>query len=183
MATSSRMPFPAPPWDRLMAAVGAAAAAAFLVLAAVVAVPPSLENARAALADGVASISVGDAAVVVPKGWVVSEGAGGALVRTPDGGLSIRMDAVAGEDPRTVLQVMLDRDLGAVPTATVGPVRTEVLASGLTVVHADVGADAVYAVVRAREHSTVRMVARAAEGGAIEDYRPALGLLLEGVRP
>lgn len=183
MATRSRAPFPAPPWDRVIAAIGAAAVVVFVAVAAIAAVPPSLENTRSSVSDGASPVRTDAMTLVVPAGWVVSRGLAGVTVRTPDGGLATHLDGGAGDDLRGALRAMLDHDLGPVPTATVGPVRAESLASGLDVTHVDVGGDALYAVVATGPDSLVRVVARVAAGRDLADYRAAIGQLLEGIRP
>lgn len=182
MTHAARAPFPASPWDRIIATIAGAAAAVVVVLAILVAVPPSVGNITATVSDGSTPVPVGDGGIVVPSGWVFSDHQGGLIIRTPDGGLAAQVDAV-DRDARSALEDSLAADLGTVPSATVGPLRTETLASGLRVVHADVGEDSVYAAVAIGDASTVRIVAHAADDHDLVDYRAALGVLLDGVRP
>lgn len=176
-----RAPFPSYPWDAVIAWCAAVAVAAVVAVLAFTTIPAIAAEADARVSDGVHPVAVGDAEILVPDGWVVTGGPDDLGVRTPDGGLVARVHAVDG-DPEAALRDALEADLGAVPTATIGPFRSELLASGSTAVHADVGSDAVYAVVSDGTDAVVLIVARAAEGRAIADYRAALGLLLEGVR-
>ncbi len=157
--------FPPRPWDLALAATGALLVALLCVLAAITAVPPMLRNLASEASDGIAPVSLpGGVDVVVPRAWTVQrDGEDAVIVHTPDGGMSARLEAG-------------DRSLSEDPS------RTETLVSGLRVVHTDVGSDAVHAVV-ATDHGTVRVVATAGEGRRMADYRPALGQLLEGVRP
>lgn len=180
MTDHRRAPFPRDPWDRVIAWLAAAAVLAFLVVAAVAFIPPALAERDALVADGVRASPIGDAAVVVPKGWVVTGSSDELVVRTPDGGLTVDIRPAEGA-ATDALQDALTADLGTVPSATVGPFRSEALASGREVVHADVGADALYAVVGGGGPVTV-FRARTADGRTLDTYRAALGHLLGGVR-
>ncbi len=181
MTEHRRAPFPRPPWDRVIAWFAAAGVFAFLVVVGVTVVPSALAERDAMVADGVRAHAIGGVEIVVPQGWVVTGGGDGLIVRTPDGGLSVRIDPADG-DARTVLQETLIADLGTVPSATVGPFRSEALASGLDVVHADVGERDLYAVVGDAGDGAVLLTAKTADGRALQTYRAALGLLLDGVR-
>lgn len=182
MTTRARAPFPRAPWDSVLAALGAVGVVVFLIVAGVTAIPPILADRDARLSDGVVAVPVGDAHVVVPSGWIVTGDAANLGVRTPDTVLSADLTPAEGA-PRDALQRFLDAELGAVPTATIGPFRGERLASGLTVVHSDVGADAVFAVVADGETALAAVRARVAPDRERADYRAALGQLLDGVRP
>ena len=174
VAASRRGLFPWRPWDVVLAAAGAIAAAALIVVALVSAVPPVSANLSSEVSDGSAAVPIGDgqASVVVPEGWIVQRDGGAVIARTPDGGLSARLAAAEG-DARAVLQELVDSgdDAGAP-----AQIRAETLASGQHAVHADGSHGAVYAVIG--DTSLVTVVATV---GA--DHRPALGILLEGVRP
>ncbi len=166
-------------WETLLAGIIAFAVAGLLVFAAIVAVPPMLHNLSAATSDGVTAVALsgGTGGVVVPEGWHVQRGGDAPLdVHTPDRVLAVAFSVADGE-PGAVLRAMLD-EAGAA-----GPVRTETLATGLRLIHADVGEDQLYAVVATAEGGAVRVVARVSEEGDLHAYRAALAQLLEGVRP
>ncbi len=172
-AAPRRDPFPWRPWDVVLAAVGAVAAIALIVVAVVVAGPPVATNLSSEVSDGSTAVPIGDgqASVVVPEGWIVQRDGAAVIARTPDGGLSVQLEAVEG-DPAETLRELLDAAGSGSAT-----VRAETLASGLRAVHADAGDGAVYAVIDVGGGTLVTVVATA-DG----DYRAALGLLLEGVR-
>lgn len=176
--------------ELVLASVGALAVIAFVVLAAVVAVPPALTNVDSTVSDGVAAEplvgSGGEADIVVPDGWIVRRQSEDAvLVVTPDGGLSARV-TVTTADAATVVAERAD-----------GATRTELLASGLRVFHADTAAErtgsdtadldatgageGVVAAVALPDGTTVVVAAEVDDSATLGDYRPALAQLLEGV--
>ncbi|GAA1927857.1 hypothetical protein GCM10009775_19910 [Microbacterium aoyamense] len=175
--TTTREPFPASPWDRILAGIGAAAAIVFVALALVTALPPVLAQAGARVSDGVTPEPVGAASIVVPEGWVVLGGPDGLTVRTPDGGLEVHVTS-----PSASLQDELTTAFGVVPDVTIGPVRSETLSTGLRVSHADVGDDSIVAVVET-DAASVLFDVRVTEGHELADYRAAFGELLAGVQP
>lgn len=181
MATGARVPFPRAPWDVLIALVGALGVVVFLVFAAATAIPPVLADRDARVSDGAVPVAVGAAEIVVPQGWIVTGGGDRAGVRTPDGVLVVVATSAQGS-ATAALQELLDAELGAVPTATVGARRTETLASGLRVVHTDVGDDAVFVVVADGDRALLGIIARVDAEHERTDYRASLGQLLDGVR-
>ena len=160
----------------LLALVAAVAALAVIALALLVAVPPSLANLASEDADGETAYRLeldGTAAqIVVPRAWIVTrESDSAVVVRTPDGGLTARIDLV---DESADAAVAAEPDIG--------PVRTEVLDSGLEVTHADLARDGVIAAVTVRDRArAVRIVASVAEGESRAEYRPTLAELLERI--
>lgn len=181
MTKNGAAPFPRAPWDVVIAWCAAVGVFAFVIVAAVTVLPPALAERDALVADGVRASAIGDAQIVVPEGWVVVGSSDELVVRTPDGALTVRI-AQADGAATTVLQDALTDDLGTVPSATIGPFRSETLASGLRVVHADVGADALYAVVGTGDAADLTLTARTGDGFTRDAYRASLGLLLQGVR-
>lgn len=179
--TTARTPFPAPPWDRVLASIGAVAALAFVVVALLTALPPVLAQAGARVADGSTAERVGAASLVVPEGWVVVGGPDELVIRTPDGALETTVSSTVG-DARSALTEALTSAYGVVPTVTIGPVRTETLSSGLRVAHADVGEAAIVAVVET-DAASLLFDAHVVEGRELADYRAAFGTLLAGVQP
>ena len=165
--------FPWRPWDILLAAVGAVAAIVFLVVALVVVWPPVATNLSSDVSDGTTAVPIGDAqaSVVVPEGWIVQRSGPAVIARTPDGGLSVQLEATEGDAPEVLAALLESADAGS------ATVRAETLASGLRVVHADAADGVVYAVIDIGGGTLV--TATATSDG---DYRAALGLLLEGVR-
>jgi hypothetical protein len=162
--------------ELLLSSIGAVAVIAFIVFALVVAVPPSIANLTSTVSDGVTPQTLQDgdlgAAVVVPEGWVVRRQGDDALsVVTPDGALTARL-ALTADDPETAISGSGD-----------GTLRTEVLASGLTVVHADNALGSVVAAVVARGGDTVTVFAEVDDPQVRAVYRPALAQLLEGIVP
>src|SRR5690606_39915925 len=83
------------PWEILLAAVGAVAAIVFLVVALVVVWPPVASNLCSDVSDGTTAVPIGvaQASVVVPEGWVVQRSGPAVIARTPDGGLSVQLEA------------------------------------------------------------------------------------------
>lgn len=153
------------------------AVAGILALAVATAGPPALRNLSTEVSDGVTPYAVGGggAQITVPAEWIVQrEGAESLVIRTPDGALTSRVTADAdAHDPGEALT-----DLRAEHAAAAAdPVRTETLASGVRVVHADSG-DAVYAAV-AGKPDVITVIATT--DGDSRAYRAALAQLLEGV--
>lgn len=163
-------------WEIPLACAAGALVIVGLAGAAAVAVPPVIANLSSEVSDGETETALGDAAVVVPADWLITRDSDAAItVRTPDGALRARLDAL-DETPAAIV--------GA--AATEGPPRVELLASGLTAVHADVDGDRLVAGVGEPDAApSVRVVAEvsAPEGEAAADYRAAIGDLLEGIRP
>lgn len=181
MTTGGRMPFPRAPWDRILALFGALGVVVFLVLAAVTAIPPVLADRDARVSDGATPLTVGAAQIIVPQGWIVTGDAVQAGIRTPDAALITMVTPTEGA-PEEALQRLLRAESGAVPTATVGPLRTETLESGLRIVHTDVGDDAVLSVIADGDRALLGLVSRVGEDFDRADYRASLGLLVAGVR-
>ena len=171
-AAPRRGPFPWRPWDLVLAAVGAVAAAVLILVAVLVAVPPVATNLSSEVSDGATAVPIGDgpASVVVPEGWVVQRDGAAVIARTPDGGMTARLEAAEGDAAEELRRLLESSD------GDPGTIRAETLASGLQAVHADAGG-AVYAVIDVGGGDLVTVVAEA-DG----DYRAALGQLLEGVR-
>ncbi len=174
-AAPHRGPFPWHPWDFVLAAVGAVATVALILVAALVAVPPMATNLSSEVSNGATAVPIGDgpASVVVPEGWVVQRDGAAVIARTPDGGMTVRLEAAEG-DAAEELRVLLEA--AEADGADVGTIRAETLASGLRAVHTDAGG-AVYAVIDVGGGDLVTVVAT-----SDSDYRAALGQLLEGVR-
>jgi hypothetical protein len=161
-------------WEIAGALLGGVLAAAVIALAAATAIPPSMANLSSEVSDGRTPVPLaGGAAVVVPADWiVVREGADAVSVRTPDGALQALLDVVA-EDADSVISAdeLVD-----------GPARSEVLASGMTAVHADIPRGVLAAVSLPGGADAVRVRVTFGGGGDLARYRPAIGDLLEGVR-
>ena len=162
-------------WEIALACVGGLLLVAALTAAAAVAVPPSLANLASSVADGTTPTTLGEAEAVIPADWVITrESDRAVVVRTPDGVLQARFDVV-------------DETLGAaLATAeTSGSPRSELLASGLTALHADLEGGGLVAAVGTPDAATaVRVVIEgdSASGEGLDEYRPAIGELLEGIR-
>lgn len=161
-------------WELALACLAGVLVAVAVSFAAAAAVPPMLANLSTEVSDGRAPTSIGPAPVVVPADWLITrESADAVIVRTPDGALRARLDAVTGDPAATVAG-----------TDGAGPVRTEQLASGLTAVHADLDDGGLVAVVGpAGGGASVRVVAELPAPDDAAGYRAAVGDLLEGVRP
>ena len=163
-------------WEIALACLGAVLVAGALALAALTAVPPTLANLASEVSDGRTPTTLGDASIVVPADWIVRrESADAVEVRTPDGVMRARLDVV-DETPSDVLA-----DAGLAAGA-----RTELLASGLTAVHADDGpADDGHGIVAGvgepDSPPSVRVVATVSAPDAA-GYRAAVGQLMEGIR-
>lgn len=173
--------------ELVLASLGALAVIAFVVIAALVAVPAALVNVNSTVSDGVAPQPLvadgAEAGIVVPDGWIVRRQSEDAvLVVTPDGGLSARV-TVTTADAATVVAEQAD-----------GATRTELLASGLRVFHADTTAspsdadldatdagEGVLAAVALPDGTTVVIAAEVGASTSLTEYRPALAQLLEGV--
>lgn len=162
-------------WELALACAAGALLTAGVVVAAAAAVPPVIANLSSEVSDGETETSLGEAAVVVPADWLITRDSDGAItVRTPDGALRARLDAL-DETPAAIV--------GSTPGQ--GPQRVELLASGLTAVHADLDDGRLLAGVGETDAApSVRVVAEVSvpDGGASADYRAAIGDLLEGIR-
>jgi hypothetical protein len=147
-----------------------------VAVAAAVAVPPVIANLSSEVSDGETETALGEVAVVVPADWLITRDSAGAItVRSPDGALRARLDAL-DETPAAIVAAAEAR----------GPQRTELLASGLTAVHADLDGDRLVAGVGETDAApSVRVVAVVSvpEGASPTDYRAAIGDLIEGIRP
>lgn len=160
--------------ELVLSSIAAVAVIAFIAIAAIVAVPPSIANLTSTVSDGVApqTLLAGDldAQVVVPEGWVVRRQGDDALtVSTPDGGLTAQL-AITADDAETVVAASGD-----------GTVRREVLASGLSIVHADTAPRSVVAAIVVGDGDTVTVFAEVGKSQTPGAYRPALAQLLEGI--
>lgn len=174
--------------ELVLASLGALAVIAFVVIAALVAVPAALVNVNSTVSDGVAPQPLvadgAEAGIVVPDGWIVRrQGEDAVLVVTPDGGLSAQV-TVTTADAATVVAEQAD-----------GATRTELLASGLRVFHADTTAspsdavdldatdagEGVVAAVALPDGTTVVIAAEVGASTSLAEYRPALAQLIEGV--
>lgn len=119
-------------WEFAIAAVAGAGVLVAVAFAVAVALPPTVQNLETATSDGVSQVILdlaGDTAeVTLPAGWVIErQDAADLLVWTPDGRMSATLTLTP--DPcRTAMEKVIDG--GAT-------LQTEILASGLTVVHAD----------------------------------------------
>ena len=173
MAREARDETAARRWEGALAGVAGVIALVAVAFAASVAVPPSLRNLASEVSDGRTEIELGEAAVVVPADWIVTrESTEAVSVRTPDGVLRARLEAVDAS-PGEIVET-------AAPSM---PQRRELLASGFTVVHADVEDGLIAGVGSPGAAPSVRVdvevVAPEAGAGA---YRAAIGDLLEGIR-
>jgi hypothetical protein len=168
----SRGDLPQRRWEIALASVAGVIALAAVAFAAYVAVPPSMANLASEVSDGRAETPVGEAAVVAPADWIVTrESSDAVTVRTPDGVLRARleaMDASAGEIVATA--------------APASPQRTELLASGLTAVHADIEGGLIAGIGSGEAAPGMRVTVEV-EGADADAYRAAIGDLLEGIRP
>lgn len=171
-------------WELLLATVAGLSLTVVLTLALVIAVPPILVNLSTEVSDGKKPFEISSrdgsslaaAELTVPAGWVVQRKDATLLVRTPDGVMSAVVEAVSESAGEALELASVGRD----------PRETEVLASGLTVVHADLahGAGVVAAVSCRRGQqpgATVVVTTRIRAGWDAEPYRPALAALLEGI--
>ena len=162
-------------WEIALACAAGTLAIGAVAFAALVAVPPSLANLSSDVSDGASPRELGDASVVVPAGWLVTRDSDDALtVRTPDGALRATLETV-DETPADVVD----------EAASAQVPRSELLASGLTAVHADLDDGGVVAGVGDPDAApSVRVVVevRPPDGAAPSAYRTAIGDLLEGIR-
>ena len=161
-------------WEVGAAWLGAALATAGIAAAVMTAAPPVLENLASEVADGATPVPIGnDAEVVVPADWIVTGHAGDAVaVRTPDGVLRAQLEAAADEDATAILSET---------PGVQGTARSELLASGMNAVHADLEDGGYVAVVEGPDGANVRVLFEV-RGGDIATYRPAIAHLLEGIR-
>ena len=184
MGDSTRRNDRARRWELLLATVAGLILTVSLALALAIAVPPMLVNLSTEVSDGTKPFEISSrdgtavttAEITVPAGWVVQRKDDTLLVRTPDGVMNAVVEAVAEPAGEALEVASADRS----------PRETEVLASGLTVVHADLvrGAGVVAAVSCHRGEqpgATVVVTTRIRDGGDAEMYRPALAALLEGI--
>lgn len=173
MAREARDETAARRWEVALACAAGAIVVGAVAFAATVAVPPSWRNLASEISDGRTAIEIGEAAVVVPADWIVTrESTEAVSVRTPDGVLRARLEAVDAS-PGEIVET-------ATPSL---PQRRELLASGLTVVHADVEDGLIAGVGSPEADASVRVDVEVvtAEIGA-GAYRAAIGELLEGIR-
>lgn len=115
--------------------------------------------------------------IVLPKGWAgaTNEETSDFDVRSPNDALHSTAVIVRTSYDQAFQQYKAQHE----PTSIT---RWEMLESGLPLVHADFG-DCVYSVVQASFDVSVTINSCVTEGHSIDDYRPAIGQLLEGVRP
>jgi len=160
-------------WDIALACVAGALIVAAVGVATAVALPPSLSNLASEVSDGVTATAVGDASVVVPADWIITRESDDAIsVTTPDGVLRARLDVVSETPAETVERSPASSAL-----------RTEMLASGLTAVHADFDDGGLVAGVGSPDaRPSVRVVVEVRAAHDAAQYRAAIGELLEGVR-
>ncbi len=132
--------------ELVLSSIAAVAVIAFIAIAAIVGRPavdrePDLDRVGRSRAADASVAGDLDAQVVVPDGWVVRRQGDDALtVSTPDGGAH----RAARDAPRTMPR-------RCVAASGDGTLRSEVLASGLSVVHADTAPRSVVAaIVRGR---------------------------------
>lgn len=161
-------------WEIGAAWFGAALATTAIVIAAMTALPPSLENLASEVSDGRTAVPIGNGAdVVVPADWILTrDGADGVAVRTPDGVLSARLEPVR-QDAATVIAQM---------PGVEGVTRSERLASGMTATHADLAGGGYVAVVEGPEIGENVRVIIEMRGSDIAAYRAAIADLVEGIR-
>ncbi|MCP2635272.1 hypothetical protein K0817_001660 [Microbacterium sp. HD4P20] len=161
-------------WEIGAAWLGAALAATGVVVAAMTALPPSLENLSSEVSDGVTAVPIGDGAeVVVPADWILTgEGGGNVAVRTPDGVLTARLETVE-RDAAEIIAETPDVE---------GAARSELLASGMSATHADLADGGVVAVVAGPEGGDAVLVVVEVGADDAAEYRPAIADLLEGIR-
>jgi hypothetical protein len=168
-------------WELSIAIAAGAGVLAAVAFAIAVALPPTIVNLRTAISDGVSPFileqSNASAEVTLPADWIVErKDAADLLVWTPDGRMSAIVTLTLAA-PLTALEDVVDVDAA---------LRTEVLASGLTVVHADRrGRDGVAAAVSLADTDTggpTLLVATTVPDDADpDDYDLALAELLDGV--
>lgn len=167
----------APWWEIAGALIGGVLAAGAVAFALMTALPPTLANLNTEVADGATAVPIaGDAAVVVPADWILTRGSDAVTVRTPDGMLHATLNVVEGDAADIVADV----------TGSSKNARSEVLASGMTAVHADVEHPGMVAAVESpdgRRSVRVTVEFRLADEAEVVDYRPAVAELLEGIRP
>ena len=181
MANSSPARLSSRRWEIAIAAVAGAGVIAAIAFAVAVALPPTIVNLSTSVSDGVAPFvleEAGDTAqLTLPAGWVVErKNAADLLVWTPDG----RMTATVTLSPtscRTALAELID--VGST-------LQTEVLASGLTVIHTDrqrgVGVIAGVSLTDASAKGpTLLVTTTIADEDDPSEYDLALAELLEGV--
>ena len=161
-------------WKVFVASLEGVVVAGALIYAALVVVPPAVANLAGKVSDGTTPESLGGASVVVPADWIIVRASPDELTaRTPDDAL--RATVTLSDDTP---------DDAVADTAKAGVPRSELLASRLTAVHADVGEGIVAGVGRADAAPTVRVEVKlhVPDGGSAEAYRAAVGALLEGIR-
>ncbi len=115
--------------------------------------------------------------LVLPKGWAGAENpdADAFDVRSPNDVLHATVQV-----ERSSYDQVFNAYIAEHPPTTAQ--RWELLGSTLPLVHADIDG-CVYAVAQASFDVSVTINSCVTEGNAIDDYRPAIGQLLEGVRP
>lgn len=161
-------------WEIGAAWLGAALVTTAIVIAAMTALPPSLENLASEVSDGRTAVPIGKGAdVVVPADWILTrDGADSVDVRTPDGVLSARLEPVR-QNAATVIAQM---------PGVEGVTRSEQLASGMTVTHAALAGGGYVAVVEDPETGESVRVVVEMRASDITAYRAAIAYLLEGIR-
>ncbi|SIT66511.1 hypothetical protein [Microbacterium sp. RU33B] len=164
-------------WRIALSAVAVAAVVAAGTLAA-----PALAGLQIRVADGSAvEIGGSTSAVLVPEGWFIDRSRAGFLtVTTPDRSLAVEMSA-AEDSPLSVLERVSAPLESRTDAAQVGRIREEVLASGVDIVHADVGPRAVAAALG--EGPVVAVSAVVADDRTMAAYRRSMAEILEAVRP
>ncbi|MCP2637403.1 hypothetical protein K0817_012645 [Microbacterium sp. HD4P20] len=143
--------------------------------------PGLVLNLSARVAEAETTVTIGDqgapVTVAVPPGWVTrwSPLQGNTVVVTsPDAVLTISITATGADGARAFADA--SRDAGAIDD----PV-TEELGSGLSVVHARSGDDALIAAVGVPDGARSATVVAHAAAEDLEQYLPAVGHILDGL--
>jgi hypothetical protein len=170
------------------ARVIAVVASAVLVLLIVVGIlwatvlPSALSGLSARVAEGESTVTVGDqgapVTIAVPSGWVTQWPPlqGNTVVLTsPDHVLTISITATGSDATQAFAEA--SRDAGAVDA----PV-TETLGSGLSLMHARSGDDALIAAVGVPDGARSAVVVARVAGKELEHYLPAVGQILDGLQ-
>ena len=168
------------------ARVLAVVASAILVLLIVVGLlwvtvlPSALLNLNARVAEGEATVTVGDqhapVTVTVPPGWVTQKSplqGNVVVVTSPDAVLTIRITATGADSARAFADA--SRDAGAIDD----PI-TEELGSGMSVMHARSDDALIAAVGMPGGARSATVVARVAAQD-LQTYLPAMGQILDGL--
>lgn len=141
-----------------------------------------LSDFGARVADRETTLTLGDqdapVIVAVPAGWVTRQAPlqhSTVVVTSPDHVLTVTITATASDGPHAFAEASEGAESVSLPVV-------EALGSGLSVMHARSGDDALIAAVGMPDGERSAVVVARTDGERLETYLPAVGQILDGLR-